>query len=110
MSPNLDHVRRVLTRWTRRSRGFFPCAGPSSTSLGRRNLDGMNQGELAAVRPRLEEFAAEVFAPLARADQRDKGLTYLRGLLLDGRRKSMQPMAERLGVDHQGLQQFVSSS
>jgi SRSO17 transposase len=70
----------------------------------------MNQGELAAVRPRLEEFAAEVFAPLARADQRDKGQTYLRGLLLDGRRKSMQPMAERLGVDQQGLQQFVSSS
>jgi SRSO17 transposase len=70
----------------------------------------MNQGELAAVRPRLEEFAAEVFAPLARADQRDKGQTYLRGLLLDGRRKSMQPMAERLGVDHQGLQQFLSSS
>ena len=34
----------------------------------------------------------------------------MRGLLLDGRRKSMQPMAERLGVDHQGLQQFVSSS
>src|SRR3954451_8548931 len=83
---------------------------PSSTSLGRRSLDGMNQEELAAVRPRLEEFAAEVFAPLARADQRDKGATYVRGLLLDGRRKSMQPMAERLGVDHQGLQQFVSSS
>jgi hypothetical protein len=51
-----------------------------------------------------------VFAPLARVDQRDKGMTYLRGLLLDGRRKSMQPMAERLGVDHQGLQQFLSSS
>jgi SRSO17 transposase len=58
----------------------------------------------------LEEFAAEMFAPLVRADQRDKGATYVRGLLLDGRRKSMQPMAERLGVDHQGLQQFVSSS
>src|SRR3954469_25933439 len=70
----------------------------------------MNQEELAAVRPRLEEFAAEVFAPLARADQRNKGATYVRGLLLDGRRKSMQPMAERLGVDHQGLQQFLSSS
>src|SRR5205807_795344 len=25
-------------------------------------------------------------------------------------RKSMQPMAERLGVDHQGLQQFITSS
>jgi SRSO17 transposase len=70
----------------------------------------MTPGELAAMRGRLEEFAAEMFAPLARADQRDKGATYVRGLLLDGRRKSMQPMAERLGVDEQGLQQFVSSS
>src|SRR3954463_13879841 len=70
----------------------------------------MTPGELAAVRGRLEEFAAEMFTPLARRDQRDKGVTYVRGLLLDGRRKSMQPMAERLGVDHQGLQQFLSSS
>src|SRR3712207_9191479 len=70
----------------------------------------MTPAELAAVRGRLEEFAAEVFAPLARADQRNEGQTYLRGLLLDGRRKSMQPRAERLGVDHQWLQQFVSSS
>src|SRR5215213_10551744 len=70
----------------------------------------MTPGELVAVRGRLEEFAAEMFAPLVRRDQRDKGATYVRGLLLDGRRKSMQPMAERLGVDHQGLQQFVSSS
>lgn len=30
--------------------------------------------------------------------------------MLDGRRKSMQPMAERLGVDHQQLQQFLTSS
>src|SRR3954469_22221888 len=70
----------------------------------------MTPGELAAVRERLEEFAAEVFAPLARRDQRDKGATYVRGLLLDGRRKSMQPMAARLGVDEQGLQQFLTSS
>src|SRR5436305_967254 len=70
----------------------------------------MTPGEMAAVRGRLEEFAAEMFAPLVRRDQRDKGATYVRGLLLDGRRKSMQPMAERLGVDQQGLQQFVSSS
>src|SRR4051794_2802575 len=70
----------------------------------------MTPGELAAVRGRVEEFAAEMFAPLARRDQRDKGATYVRGLLLDGRRKSMQPMAERLGVDEQGLQQFISSS
>lgn len=35
---------------------------------------------------------------------------YLRRLMLDGRRKSMVPMAERLGVDPQRLQQFVTSS
>src|SRR3954465_4636099 len=63
----------------------------------------MTPGELAAVRGRLEEFAAEMFAPLVRSDQRDKGATYVRGLLLDGRRKSMRPMADRLGVDHQGF-------
>jgi SRSO17 transposase len=66
--------------------------------------------ELSVVRQRLEAFAADVFAPLVRSDQRVKGQTYLRGLLLDGRRKSMQPMAARLGVDHQGLQQFVTTS
>src|SRR3954467_9324791 len=70
----------------------------------------MTPEELTAARERLGEFAGEMFAPLARSDQRAKGQTYLRGLLLDGRRKSMQPMAERLGVDQQGLQQFVSSS
>jgi DDE superfamily endonuclease len=36
--------------------------------------------------------------------------TAMRGLLTDGRRKSMQPMAERLGVNHQRLQQFITSS
>jgi len=45
-----------------------------------------------------------------RCDQRDKGELYVRGLLTDGARKSMQPMAERLGVDHQRLQQFITSS
>jgi SRSO17 transposase len=62
------------------------------------------------VRPRIEAFAAEMLGGLARADQRVKGGLYLRGLLLDGERKSMQPMAARLGVDHQQLQQFVTSS
>ena len=70
----------------------------------------MTPGERAAVRGRLEEFAAERFAPLSRSDQREKSATYVRGLLLDGRRESMQPMAERLGVDEQGLQKFISST
>lgn len=66
--------------------------------------------ELARVRGRLEDFAAGIFVGLRRSDQRATGLRYLRGLMLDGRRKSMQPMADRLGVDHQQLQQFLTSS
>jgi hypothetical protein len=44
-----------------------------------------------------------MFAPLSRRDERDKGHTYVRGLLLDGRRKSMQPMAERGDVPSGGV-------
>jgi SRSO17 transposase len=72
---------------------------------------GVTPDEIARVRPLLLEFAGRMLADaLPRKDQRAKGELYLRGLLLDGQRKSMQPMAERLGVDHQGLQQFVTSS
>lgn len=55
-------------------------------------------------------FAAGVFADLPRVDQRETGVRYLRGLKLDGQRKSMQPMAARLGLDHQLLKQFLTSS
>jgi SRSO17 transposase len=70
----------------------------------------MTPEEIDKVRPRLEAFTAQMLAGLARADQRAKGEVYLRGLMTDGKRKSMQPMAQRLGVDHQQLQQFISSS
>jgi DDE superfamily endonuclease len=44
-------------------------------------------------------------------DQRARGACYLRGLLLDGRRKSVEPMAARLGeVHHQALHHFVAVS
>jgi SRSO17 transposase len=66
--------------------------------------------QIELVRPRLVGFAAEMLAGVPRSDQRAKGELYVRGLLTDGARKSMQPMAQRLGVDHQGLQQFVTSS
>src|SRR5713226_3415932 len=70
----------------------------------------MTPQEMAEVRPRLLAFAAEMLGGLARTDQRAAGELYVRGLLTDGRRKSMQPMAARLGVDHQRLQQFITSS
>ena len=70
----------------------------------------MRETEVAEVRAELDDFVARVFVSAPRVDQRAKGCLYLRGLMLDGRRKSMQPMGERLGVDYQQLQQFVSSS
>ncbi len=70
----------------------------------------MTPQEIAEVRPRLLDFTAEMLGGLARKDQRAAGELYVRGLLTDGQRKSMVPMAERLGVDHQRLQQFITSS
>ncbi|EST27169.1 transposase [Streptomyces niveus NCIMB 11891] len=53
-----------------------------------------------------------MFEPFARADQRRWGGVYLRGLLLEGRRKSVEQMAARLGEDgnRQALAHFVTSS
>jgi hypothetical protein len=55
--------------------------------------------EIAEVRPRLLDFTAEMLGGLARKDQRAAGELYVRGLLTDGRRKSMVPMAERIRQD-----------
>src|SRR5688572_14079714 len=71
---------------------------------------GVRDGEIAGVGAQLKAFATEMFGGLARSDQRLKGELYLRGLLLDGRRKSIRTMATRLGTDYQALQQFVTSS
>jgi SRSO17 transposase len=75
-------------------------------------VGGLTPAELATIRGRLEAFADEVFASLPRADQRARGKCYLRGLMLDGRRKSIEPMATRLGgeVHYQALHHFVATS
>lgn len=70
----------------------------------------MRKSEVDAVRGQLDAYGQEIFASFARRDQRAKGSLYVQGLLLDGQRKSIQPMAQRLGVDHQQLQQFTASS
>ncbi|MFE6364396.1 IS701 family transposase [Streptomyces sp. NPDC057806] len=67
---------------------------------------------MAEVREDLEAFTAELFDGFFRADQRRWGQVYVRGLLLDGKRKSVEPMAARLGEDgnRQALAHFVTSS
>jgi SRSO17 transposase len=74
-------------------------------------VGGITPAELVGVRQRLEAFAADVFESLARKDQRARGECYLRGLMLEGRRKSVEPMAQRLGeVHYQALHHFVAVS
>jgi hypothetical protein len=74
-------------------------------------LAGITPAELAAIRGRLEAFADDIFESLPRKDQRARGSCYLRGLMLDGRRKSIEPMAQRLGeVHYQALHHFVAVS
>ncbi|ANZ13533.1 IS701 family transposase [Streptomyces noursei] len=71
----------------------------------------MDFGEIEELRGELAAFVAEVFASVRRKDTRGWGDCYLRGLMLDGRRKSIQPMAERLpDGEMQALQQFVNQS
>ena len=47
---------------------------------------------------------------LGRSERRVAAIRYVEGLLMEGQRKSIEPLAARLGVDGQSLQQFVSAS
>jgi SRSO17 transposase len=58
----------------------------------------------------LSEFLDPLIPVLGRRERRVAATRYLQGLLLPGERKSIEPMAQRLGIDAQGLQQFVADS
>src|SRR5215204_3763178 len=65
----------------------------------------------AEVVERLWAYALE-FRPLfPRSDQFKQGRVYLHGLLLDGERKSIEPLSRRVsGGNEQNLQQFINQS
>jgi SRSO17 transposase len=70
-------------------------------------------GGSAAVKRRLEAFAAEVLADaMNRSAQIANGGLYLRGLIAEGKRKSLEPLVGRLGdeADYQSMQQFLTDS
>jgi SRSO17 transposase len=67
----------------------------------------------ASVKERLERFGREVLAEaMNRPAQVGNGGLYLRGLIEEGKRKSLEPMVERLGGagDYQSMQQFLTDS
>lgn len=93
------------------SSGEFPVCHDVNRGAMMGTKAGLSAKELQRVRGRLQDFAGEMFEPLVRSDQRRWGEVYLRGLMLDGKRKSIEPMAARLeDGDEQCLQQFVNQS
>jgi SRSO17 transposase len=60
---------------------------------------------------RLQPFLEDLLEPMGRSERRRWARVYVHGLLLDGERKSMEPLAARVaGADVQALRQFVGQS
>ena len=71
----------------------------------------MTPRELQALDRRLSAFLEDLLAPLGRKERRHWARIYVQGLLLDGERKSIEPMASRIpDADVQALRQFVGQS
>jgi SRSO17 transposase len=74
-------------------------------------LSGMKARQIKRFRTKLEAFLADVVLSMGRQERRQHAEEYVRGLLMDGERKSIEPMARRLpDADVQALQQFVNQS
>jgi SRSO17 transposase len=76
-------------------------------------IETVRADSAVAVKGRLEQFGGEVLADaMNRPAQIENGGLYLRGLLEDGKRKSLEPLVTRLGegADYQSMQQFLADS
>ncbi|MEV4580485.1 IS701 family transposase [Nonomuraea jabiensis] len=70
----------------------------------------MDLNAVEALNEDLTEFTRDIFKYLGYQGQRRYGQQYLRGLMLDGKRKSVEPMASRLGLPRQNLGHFIAQS
>jgi len=71
----------------------------------------MDTKQLRAAERRLRAFLTDLVKHMGRAERQHWAGMYIRGLLLDGERKSIEPLAARLpGADVQALRQFVNQS
>ena len=77
---------------------------------------GINEemvGVAPAVVDRLAEFFADVASGLVRSEQRWAAEYYARALMMEGARKSLEPMVTRMGgtsVEYEALQHFLADS
>ena len=71
----------------------------------------MTPQTLKALDRRLQQFLENLLEPMGRSERRQWARVYVQGLLLDGERKSIEPLAARVaGADVQALRQFVGQS
>src|SRR5487761_687811 len=71
----------------------------------------MTPETLKALDHRLQKFLEDITEPMGRSERRHWARVYVQGLMLDGERKSIEPIASRMeGSDVQALRQFVSQS
>ena len=71
----------------------------------------MTDAQVERCRKRLEQFLVDLLQPVGRSERRHWGSVYVRGLLLNGERKSVEPMAARLPEGNiQAMQQFIGQS
>ena len=71
----------------------------------------MTDAQVEKCRKRLEQFLADLLEPLGRSERKHWSEVYVRGLLLDGERKSIEPLAARVPDGNvQAMQQLVGQS
>ncbi len=71
----------------------------------------MDASQIEKCRKRLEQFLVDLLEPVGRSERRHWASVYVRGLLLDGERKSVEPMAARMPDGNvQAMQQLVGQS
>ncbi len=71
----------------------------------------MDERQTKECRERLQTFLGEILVGIGRRERQHWAAVYVRGLLLDGERKSVSAMAVRLpDGNEQNLQQFVNQS
>jgi SRSO17 transposase len=56
------------------------------------------------------DFISALIGDIGRSERKEAATYYVRGLLGEAERKSIEPMARKLGVDKQKLQQFMADS
>ncbi len=71
----------------------------------------MTDAQVEKCRKRLEQFLTDLLEPLGRSERKHWSEVYVRGLLLDGERKSIEPLAARVPDGNvQAMQQLVGQS